>query len=164
DIRGYFGRYVAAADYSDRVLGSDLLREQRGDRGGAGRLDRELRAPVEEAHRRRDLVLADEDALEVATELERQGAETRRVEAVCDRARLEGDRVAGARRGMKRLRELRLDGDHADAVADRGLDAADQAAAADPDDDRVGPGDVLLELERQCPGAREDERVLVRVD
>ena len=76
------------------------------------------------------------------------------------------NRLAGGDRGVERLARLRLDRDHADraVLAERGDDARDQAAAADRDDHRVGVGCVLLDLERERPGAGEDERVLVRVD
>ena len=70
------GGYVATADNGDRALGLDLAGEERGGRDGAGRLAGELRALVEEAERVLDLLLGDEDALEVAADLERRGRPT----------------------------------------------------------------------------------------
>ena len=102
--------------------------------------------------------------LQLSAELERELPDARRVAAVRDRGRLEGDRVAGLDRRMEGAGKLGLDRDHAPAGADRGLDAGDQPAAADGDHDRVGTRDVLLELEPDRAGAGEDERVLVRVN
>src|SRR5206468_343901 len=83
----------------------------------------------------------DEHVLEMAAELERELPETRCVAAVCDRARLERDGAAGVDRRVKGTGALRLDPDHPRPVADRGLDAGDQPAAADGDDHRVRVGD-----------------------
>ena len=97
-----------------------------------------------------DLVLADEHALEVAADLEREPARERRVEAVGDRRRLDRDgrvrlRAPRAAPGSSRARR-RSRAFGSPTPAD---DAGDQAAAADRDDDRVGVGRVLLDLERR---------------
>ena len=88
-------RYVASADYEDGVLCVDLPGEERGGGGSAGGFDGELGPLVEEAEGVFDLVFGDEDAFEVAAELDRQAAGERRVEAVGDRARRDGDGPAG---------------------------------------------------------------------
>ena len=49
------------------------------------------------------------------------------------------------------------------AVAERSLDPGDQPAAADGDDDGVGVGRVLLDLEPDGAGARDHERIVERV-
>ena len=58
---------------------------------------------------------------------------------------------------------LGLDGDHADAVADRRVDAADQPAAADRDDHGVGVRRVLFDLEPDGALPGEHERVVERM-
>ena len=68
-----------------------------------------------------------------------------------------------ANRAVERRAQFGLDRDHAHAVADRRLDAADQPAAADRDDHRVGVGGVLLDLETDGALAGEDERVVERM-
>ena len=73
-------------------------------------------------------------------------------------------RLAALETGVQRGARLRLDGDHAHVRADGGLDARDQPAAADRDDDRVRVRRVLLDLEPDRPGACEHERVVERVD
>src|SRR5581483_6200572 len=157
DTRGDFGGYVAPTDYNDGPLRIDLAREDRGGRGRAGGLDGELRSRIEEPECVLDLALADEDALEVPAGPGGELAGERRVEAVRDRRRRHGHRLSGGERGVQRLAALGLDGDHARARADRGRDAGDQPAAPDRDDDGVGVGRVLLDLEPHGSLAGADE-------
>src|SRR5687768_808731 len=88
--------------------------QERGDADRRGRLAGELRAAVEEAHPVRDLLLGDEDALDSAllADAYRVLACERRAQPVGQRARLDGDRLAGLEPAMQSIRELGLDRDH----------------------------------------------------
>ena len=63
-------------------------------------------------------------------------------------------------RSRARPRSTRI----APGVAERGEDAADEPAAADRDDDRVGVGRVLFDLEADGAGAGEHDRVVEGMD
>ena len=135
-------------------------------RGGdrAGRLDGELRPLVEEPERVLDLLLGHEHALEIAADLQRQPTGEGRAEAVGDRARLDRDRLAALerRRGARGTAPARR---RSPASGRRSrLDPGDEPAAADSDDDGVGVGRVLLDLESNRAGAGEHERVVERMD
>ena len=77
-----------------------------------------------------------------------------RAQPVGDRARLDGDRLAGLEPAVQRVGELGLDGDDAAPLGgDR--DPGDEPAAADRDDDDRASRDVLERSRgRRCPGRR----------
>src|SRR5262249_17968894 len=105
----------------------------------------ELRALVEETHRLRDLLLADEDALDAAAaDGDRLLPGERRVEAVGDRAVLDVDGSSRCERRVQRRRPFRLDGD--DTAVEGRRDPGHEPATADRDDDRADVGGVFLDL------------------
>src|SRR5690606_16601822 len=128
------------------------------------------RAFQEEREAAQDLRVRDEDDVvhERAHVLQRVGPGGGRGEAVRDGVdALEARGRAVAQRERHACRALGLDTDDADRGPERldgGRDAGDEAAAPDRHDDDVGVGRVLEDLEADRALARDDVRVVERVD
>ena len=140
--------------------------DQRGERRGPARLGDQVDVAPQPALRVADrLVGHQHDPIDPgARRGERDVADAPRSERVGgDPAHLDVDRRPGLERRVQRRTGLGLDAHDADVPAEPRRDPGDQPAAADGDQDGVGVGDLLGELEPDRAPAGHDLRLIERV-